>query len=91
MISESHFIDLEPGDLQSLPAPSSGTTRAQVMPTFSALDIAEKAKMAAGELFYEHKQLISGLNGRYVEECVISMKQDLIELASMVRLTFIHL
>jgi len=61
------------------------------MPTFTALDIIEKAKKAGGELFYEHKQLISGLNGIYVEECVTSMKQDLIELASMVRLTFIHL
>lgn len=40
------------------------------MPASRAVDIAEKAKKAGGELFYEHKQLISRLNGRYVEECV---------------------
>jgi hypothetical protein len=59
--------------------------------TFSALDIAEKAQKAGGELRYEHKQIISGLNWAYLEKRSISMKSDLIVLGWMVRLMLIHL
>jgi len=55
------------------------------------LDIAEKAEKAGGELYHEHKQLITDLTWEYLEDRSIIMKSDLIDLGWMVRLMFIYL
>jgi hypothetical protein len=55
------------------------------------LDIAEKAEKAGAEFYHEHKQFIIGLTWEHLEERSIIMKSNLIALAELVRLMFIHL
>ena len=87
--------DFGPDDFISLPllnslSPTGARTR-QAIPTFTVLDIAEKATKAGGELCHEHKQLISGLNGQYLYDRARCTKEDLIDLTGKVRLTLIYL